>query len=183
MKLDAVATCNKPPRSLLLGCGTNHTKQLQYGSNPNWTGALTKIDINPNCGADLLWDMDRDGFPLPFEDNTFDEIGAFNTMEHWGRQGDFRGWFAECSEYHRILKPGGIMSILVPLGKDALADPGHTRFFQANYFGFLNQAFYELNETKSTCFSDYRWLWKLNFDILYMKEHDGHHLAVVLRKA
>lgn len=168
-------------RSLLIGCGTNHTKQLMYAGKSEWTGALTTMDMNPNCGADIVWDMEVR--PLPFNTDTFDEIGAYNCMEHWGKQGDWRGWFDEMAEYHRILKPGGIMGILVPIGQDALADPGHTRFFQSNYFGFLSQAFYEQNEVKKTCFTDYRWYWRLNFDVMYIEEIGGHHLAVILRKA
>ena len=174
-------------RSLLIGCGNNHTKQVQYDGKAEWAGELTKMDINPNCGADILFDMEdvaSRGGRMPFEDDTFDEAGAYNTLEHWGRQGDFRGWFHECGEYWRILKPGGLMSVLVPIGQDALADPGHTRFFQANWFGFLSQKFYEGNDQLKTCFTDYRgWAWTKNFDVLYMKEHGGHHLAVVLRKA
>lgn len=175
-------------RSLLIGCGNSRAKQVQFGEvvGPEWTGELTTMDLNPNCGADVIFDMDEVSVNrgrLPFEDETFDEMGAYNTMEHWGRQGDFRGWFHECSEYWRVLKPGGIFSILVPIGEDALADPGHTRFFQANYFGFLSQAFYVREETIGSCFTDYRWLYKKNFDVLVCQEHDGHHLAVVLRKA
>lgn len=173
-------------RSLLIGCGNNHTKQVQYEGRAEWSGELTKMDINPNCGADILFDMEEvaSGGRMPFDDDTFDEIGAYNTMEHWGRQGDYKGWFHECGEYWRILKPGGTMSILVPIGQDALADPGHTRFFQRNWFGFLSQSFYEGNDQLKTCFTDYRgWAWTKNFDVLYMQEHGGHHLAVVLRKA
>jgi SAM-dependent methyltransferase len=170
-------------RSLLIGCGKNWTKQVQYGGIAEWTGELTTMDISPNVGADVVFDMDAVSVSrgrMPFVDDTFDEIGAYNTMEHWGRQGDFRGWFWECSEYHRILKPGGMMSILVP---DALADPGHTRFFQQNWFGFLSQKFYERNDVLGSCFTDYRgWAWNKDFDVLYMQEHGGHHLAVVLRK-
>lgn len=187
-------------RSLLIGCGRNLTKQVQYAGKAEWTGPLTTIDMNPDVKPDYVFDMDAITHPshtysdapisgpllrLPFPDDTFDEIGAYNCMEHWGRQGDWRGWFAEMGEYHRILKPGGTMSILVPIGADALADPGHTRFFQQNWFGFLSQAFYERNEVIGTCFTDYRWAWSKDFDILYMEEHGDpkHHLAVVLRKA
>lgn len=167
-------------RSLLIGCGTSRVKQAQLNGKAEWTGELTTLDMNPNIGADIVWDMEVR--PLPFDDNTFDEIGCYNAMEHWGRQGDWRGWFSECAEYHRILKPQGTMSILVPIGLDSFADPGHTRFFHENYFCFLNQDFYESNEVKSTCFTDYRFAWKLNFDILYMQRIGNHHLAVILRK-
>lgn len=185
-------------RSLLIGCGHSRVKQLYVEGQTEWAGELTTMDVSPICGADVVFDMEalfrqqppehsmlksRGMGVLPFDDDTFDEIGAFNSAEHWGRQGDFRGWFHECSEYWRILKPGGLMHFLVPIGADALADPGHTRFFQRNWFYFLNQSFYDQNEVKQTCYSDYRWLWKLNFDILHCQEHDGHHLAVVLRKA
>jgi SAM-dependent methyltransferase len=189
-------------RSLLIGCGNNHAKQVQHDGKAEWAGVLTKLDMNPNCGADIVLDMAEfswaAGMPvefldngyarrrpsrLPFDDDTFDEIGAYNCLEHWGQQGDWRGWFVEMAEYHRILKPGGTMSILVPIGADALADPGHTRFFQQNYFGFLSQEFYDRNKIVGSCFTDYRWFYKKNFDVLYMQEHDGHHLAVVLRKA
>lgn len=177
-------------RSLLLGCGNSRAKQVQY-DGADWLGELTTVDLDPNCGADILFDMEglgkrswRHPFKkkLPFADNTFDDMGAFNTMEHWGVQGDFRGWFAECAEYWRVLKPGGLFYILVPIGEDALADPGHTRFFQANWFGFLSQEFYKRNEAIKSCYTDYTWIWKLDFDVLYCTEHDGHHLAVVLRK-
>jgi SAM-dependent methyltransferase len=167
-------------RSLLIGCGTNHTKQVLPDGKPEWAGALTTMDMNPNCGADIIWNMESR--PLPFEDSTFIEIGAYNCLEHWGRQGDWRAWFDEMAEYHRILKPGGVMGIVVPIGPDALADPGHTRFFHSNHFGFLSQAFYERNEVKKSCFSDYRWYWNLDFDVIYLEEVGGHHLAAALRK-
>lgn len=189
-------------RSLLIGCGRNLTKQVQYDGKAEWTGELTTLDMNQDVNPDIVFDMASlswaAGSPveflqdgrirrreslLPFDADTFDEIGAYNCLEHWGVQGDWRGWFAEMGEYWRILKPGGLMSILVPIGPDALADPGHTRFFQQNWFGFLSQAFYERNEVIGSCFTDYRFAWKLNFDVLYMQEHGGHHLAVVLRKA
>jgi SAM-dependent methyltransferase len=173
----------KPARSFLLGCGTNHSRQIQFDGKTEWTGELTTIDMDPNCGASLVLDLSIFCCNLPFDDETFDEGGAMNSMEHWGRQGDWKGWFDEMGEIHRILKPGGLMSVLVPVGEDALADPGHCRFFQKNWFYFLNQSFYGLNATKNTCFTDYRWYWKKNFDIEYCEEHDGHHLAVVLRKA
>ena len=165
--------------SLLIGCGNSRVKQIQPDGSPEWSGELVTLDMDPNCGADVVWDMESR--PLPFDDESFDEIGAYNVMEHWGRQGDWRGWFDEATEYHRILKPGGTMGIVVPVGEDALADPGHTRFFQQNYFGFLNQEFYAENLGNGACVTDYRWYWTLNFDIVLI-EQSSSHLSVMLQK-
>lgn len=48
------------------------------------------------------------GDPLPFEDDSFDEIITFNTLEHVY---DDRGALAELT---RVLKPGGKLRIIVP---------------------------------------------------------------------
>lgn len=173
-------------RSLLIGCGHSREKKVFQADNPGWAGELMTVDMSPDVGATYVMDMskqyDHNGlFYFPSEDESFDEIGAYDSLEHWGAQGDWKAWFSEMAEYHRILKPGGTMGILVPIGGDALADPGHTRFFGKNHFGFLSQAFYKKNEEAGTCFTDYRWFWKLNFDILFIEE-STHHIACLLRK-
>jgi SAM-dependent methyltransferase len=170
-------------RNLLIGCGVDHRKKLYPQSEGAvWKGELVKIDMNPTCGADVVWDMEKR--PLPFGDAEFDEIHAYDCLEHWGRQGDWRGWFDEMAEYHRLLKPGGKMSIVVPMGADYFADPGHTRFFEPNYFRFLNQAWYDECLAKKMPMTDYRWYWKLDFKIEDLQEIGKpiHHLAAVLRK-
>lgn len=167
-------------RSLLLGCGNSRKKKVAFEGNHEWAGELTTIDMDPNCGADIVHDLDV--HPLPFPDNTFDEMGAYDVLEHLGRQGDWKGYFTEFAEYWRILKPGGQFGIIVPINKDALADPGHTRFFSPTWFGFLSQSFYEENLRKGAPVTDYRWAWKRNFEILHLEEN-AHHLGVVLRKA
>jgi len=172
-------------RSLLLGCGNSREKKITWEGNTEWAGELTTLDMDPNCGADIVMDYGvlQYGVRLPFDGETFDEIGAFDTLEHVGRQGDWRGFFTEFAEYHRVLKSGGLMYVIVPIGKDAYADPGHTRFFSVNHFGFLSQAFYERNLAQGTSCTDYRWFYKKDFDILYLDESGGHHIACVLRKA
>lgn len=167
-------------RSLLLGCGNSRDKVVYLGDSPKWIGELTTLDVDPGCGADVVHDMENR--PLPFPDETFDEIGSYNAMEHWGRQGDFRGWFDEMAEYWRILKPGGLFGCMVPVGQDALADPGHTRFFHPNYFGFLQKSFYAENLAKKACVTDYRWYIKKWWEILHLARAQSSHLTVMLRK-
>ncbi len=181
--------------SLLIGCGNSREKKVQYQGRAEWTGELVTVDMDPNCGASFVMDLSRCFIPhpagleepcagsLPFCNDTFDEIGAYDSMEHWGRQGDWRGWFCEMAEYHRILKSGGTMGIIVPIGNDAFADPGHTRFIQANHFNMLRQGWYEEQLAAGLPVTDYRWFWQKNFNIPYMENIGGHHLAVVLEKA
>jgi len=180
-------------RSLLIGCGNSRTKKVFLHGENEWAGELTTLDMNPNCGADVVFDLDSlcipmrhklSGYPgLPFENESFDELAAYDVLEHMGRQGDWRCWFTEMSEYHRILKPGGTFGIIVPTGADALADPGHTRFITANYFLFLNQGWYDEQLKQNRQVTDYRWYWTLNFDVLHMQNIEDHHLSVMLRKS
>lgn len=167
--------------SLLLGAGHSRHKRVWLESAPDWTGELVTLDMGDNCGADIVWDLDKR--PLPFEDNQFDELAAYDVLEHLGRQGDWRGWFNEMAEYWRILKPGGLFGILVPVGTDHFADPGHTRFFGMNHFSFLNQDFYKKCLDENIPVTDYRWYWKKNFNIKFIIEKDGHHIATMLEKA
>lgn len=172
---------------LLLGSGKNPIRNIRYNEqeeNFSDNDSIISIDMDPSSSPDFLMDLNKvlPNKKLPFEDNSFDEIHAYNILEHLGVQGDWKGYFKEFTEYHRILKNNGQFFILVPVGQDALADPGHSRFFHKNHFGFLNQKFYDTNIEKSTCATDYRWFWKKNFEIDYMEIVDSHHLAVILRK-
>lgn len=145
-----------------------------------WVQPLITMDMGTDCGADVIWDLDNR--PLPFEDNYFDEMGAYDVLEHLGRCGDWRGFFDEFSEYHRILKPGGTFGIIVPIGRDAFADPGHTRFFETTWFAFLSQKEIARNMSEGRPMTDYRWYWKKDFDILHLAQDGDHHLCIILQK-
>lgn len=173
-------TLAPPARALLLGCGRDHRRKMR----PQNDGPveLIKLDMSPDVGADYVWNLDQ--HPLPFEDESFDELHAYDVLEHLGTQGDWRGFFDEFAEYWRILKPGGRFYIQVPIGASHFADPGHTRFFGANHFRFLSQRVYEQSER----ITDYRWYWKRDFEVEYMEQwqdegaKEPHVLAVILRK-
>lgn len=168
-------------KTLLLGAGRDRSKKLYIGNQSTWDGELVTLDMDPNSGADFIWDLEKR--PLPFADEEFDELAAYDVLEHVGRQGDWRDFFDQFAEYWRILKPGGLFGIIVPIGEDAFCDPGHSRFYAPKHFYMLAQRFYAENPG-----GDYRWYWKRSFEVLHMQEASGpapigkHHLSVYLRK-
>lgn len=71
-------------RELLLGAGTRRLKVASFPGYENWED-LTTLDIDPDAKPDVLWDLNTR--PLPFFNNTFDEIHAYEVLEHVGQQG------------------------------------------------------------------------------------------------
>src|SRR5262245_54216843 len=111
---------------LLIGCGSRRDK-LIYTDDPKWQ-KLTTLDCNPDHKPDVVWDLNER--PLPFKVNIFDEIHAYEVLEHLGRGvGDYRSWFEEWSEWWRLLKPGGHFCGTSPSlnSRWLFGDPSHRR--------------------------------------------------------
>jgi SAM-dependent methyltransferase len=137
---------------LLIGAGSNHDKRL--GFSPNWHELVT-LDINPDHKPDVVWDLEQ--MPLPFPDNRFDEIHAYEVLEHTGRQGDWRFFFRQWDEFWRLLKPGGVFFATCPDWRSpwAWGDPGHTRVIAPECLVFLSQPEYA-RQVGKTSMTDYR---------------------------
>lgn len=159
-------------RELLLGSGNHHAKRVKHGNIEKEWQNLTRLDIDPDCKPDVLWDLNV--LPYPFEDNSFDEIHAYHVLEHFGTQGDWKGFFAQFTELHRILKPDGILCGLVPMWDSpwAWADPGHTRVITRGTLAFLSQKIYD-DEVGKTTLTDYRHIYKADFSLV--GENEAEH--------
>lgn len=149
-------------RELLIGCGNSRAKKLTFDDNWQWHG-LTTIDHDPNCGADIVHDLDVT--PWPLDDDSFNEAHAYEVLEHLGQQGDARAFFATFGEIYRVLKDGGILCATVPHWQDvwAWADPSHRRVIAPQTLVFLDQTQYAAQVGK-TAMTDFRWLWKGDFE-------------------
>lgn len=161
-------------RELLLGCGhTPRAKRIGlHGRNREFED-LTTLDMDPTAGADVEWDMEN--LPLPFRDESFDEIHAYEILEHVGRQGDWRFFFAQFADFWRLLVPGGLLafSCPVPFGESHTVDPGHSRFIAPNTIAYLNQPLLT-SQIGTTMLTDYRWFFKADFDLVTpVREQDG----------
>ncbi len=112
-------------RKLNLACGTDIRR-----SSPDtiWTN----LDIAPLEGVDLVHDLRF--FPWPIADDTFDEIVAYDIIEH------LPDTIRTMEELWRILKPGGVVEFRIPYWNSihSINDPTHIKLFNENTLGFFD---------------------------------------------
>ncbi|HYZ86214.1 MAG TPA: class I SAM-dependent methyltransferase [Bryobacteraceae bacterium] len=114
------------PAVLDVGCGIN-----------KYPGAIG-IDRLPSSRADVLVDLDHQ--PYPFRDGSFDQVRAVHVIEHVGDV------IRTMEEFHRLLRPGGIVYIATPHYTDfsSFCDPTHRwhlNSYSLRYFGSDNAGF------------------------------------------
>ena len=157
-------------KELLIGCGGRTTKGL-YTKGRQEFEHLVRLDICNDHKPDVLHDLRE--HPLPFFDNEFDEIHAYEVLEHLAYQGDHEFFFKEFSEYWRILKPGGLFIATVPSinNRWCWGEPSHKRVIMRETLTFLSQVEYA-KQVGNTPMSDFRDIYKADFRIYYVQEND-----------
>jgi predicted SAM-dependent methyltransferase len=159
-------------KELLLGCGSRTEKDI-YIDNPNFEN-VTRLDYNADHNPDILHDLTV--HPLPFDDEEFDEIHAYEVLEHLATQGDYEFFFQEFSEYWRILKPQGRFYASVPIKEWTWGDPSHRRAIQPETLIFLDQDQYV--QVGETSMSDFRNIYKASFKTIYAEARDKFYFVL-----
>lgn len=193
-------------RELLLGCGYTRRKLFTARPDhpPTWrspTGPVT-LDINRACQPDIMCDLNQAtpwyGFPrvdpegcAPYshacllEPDYWDEIHAYQVLEHLGRQGDAHSFLSQFAEIWRILKPGGYLVASVPsrFSLGLWGDPSHARVINEMSLTFLDQGQYiqQCDGDAPTGMSDFRGLYKADFDVL--DQLDTHNDFIFILQA
>lgn len=156
-------------RELLIGCGAKRDKRMTCDGTQEWSN-LSTLDNNKDHNPTHLIDLSV--LPYPLGDNIFDEIHAYEVLEHTGAQGDYKFFFRQFEEFWRILKPGGHLLATCPSRHSVWAwgDPSHTRIVQAEQLIFLSQRMYE-EQVGKTAMSDFRYMYKADFEIIYAADN------------
>lgn len=159
---------------LLLGSGASRQKKI-VTNGPEFKEVVT-VDINPHINADVVHDLNV--LPWPFENEQFDEVHAYEVLEHLGQQGDVESFFAHFDEIWRILKPNGVLCASTPQwdGLWAWGDPGHTRIINEGTLVFLDRDRYG-----KPPMTDYRHIYKGHFKTEMVQKQDAS-MFFVLRK-
>jgi SAM-dependent methyltransferase len=105
---------------LNLGCG----KDIRKG----WIN----LDLVELPGVDVVHDLSV--LPLPFADQSLDEVLCQDILEHVE-------YVALLRDIHRILRKGGKLFVRVPhfTSKDAFSDPTHKKIFTSHTFRYFTE--------------------------------------------
>lgn len=103
-------------------------KRLNLGCCDRHLPGYTNVDICPP--ADQIVDLSR---PWPWEDNSVSLIYAADIFEHLPDK------IHTMNETHRVLAPGGQVTIVVPTtdGRGAWQDPTHVSYWNRNTFFYF----------------------------------------------
>jgi SAM-dependent methyltransferase len=112
------------------------TNPAQFDLRPTGAGAILDIgcgavkypgsiglDISADTAADVVHNLDEP--PLPFDDNSFDQVLMQDVIEH------VESPIAVMEELHRICRPGARIQLRTPHYSSVLAygDPTHKHYF------------------------------------------------------
>lgn len=143
----------------MLGAGLSRPQRrfALKTSAPETETTWRTLDINPWAKPDQVFDLEEleRGSDLPFGE-PFDEIHAYEVLEHFGRQGDYRGLFRTFGALWRGLKFGGYLVGSCPSLQSPWlwGEPGHTRVITHGTLVFLTRKHYD--QLGETACSDYR---------------------------
>lgn len=188
-------------RELLIGCGYSREKLMHVAGRPQEWSKLTTLDCYVECEPYWLCDLNAErweivarrkskrfkgayyfyGDAIEISDNTFDEIHAYEVLEHLGRQGDAKSFFSTFNEIYRILKPGGHLMATCPSRTSAWlwGDPSHTRAIQTESLAFLDQGIIHNNRKRNTAMSDFSRYWKGDLQKCFSQDNGANHIFML----
>ena len=179
-------------RELLLGCGHKKDKRIIAPGTPRTWQNMTSVDCNDACDPDVRANLDtvewvatwqrepNRGAMYSWSDNTYDEVHAYEVLEHLGQQGNHYSFFAFMENVWNVLKPEGVFCATTPsrFSPWLWGDPGHRRAILPETLIFLDRAEYS-RQLGRTAMSDYRKDWRGDFRILHSQDDKITHSFIL----
>jgi len=105
-------------------------RKLNVGCGHDIKSGWINLDIADLPGVDVVHNLNV--LPLPFDDNSFDNILCLDVLEHLE-------YIPVLEEFHRILSPDGILRIQVQhfTSRYSFGDPTHKKQFSIMTFEFF----------------------------------------------
>lgn len=106
--------------------------RVNLGCGNDLRDGYINVDASAAVNPDKVWNLEET--PLPFDDNSVDEILANHVMEH------IHNFIPLMHDIHRICKPGARIHIKTPFYASwgQFNDPTHVRFFSPFTFNYFN---------------------------------------------
>jgi ubiquinone/menaquinone biosynthesis C-methylase UbiE len=117
-------------------------KKLNLGCGEDYKEGWVNLDCRKDIKIDVNWDINKT--PLPFKENTFDEVLIKMILEHAENP------FNVLKEIIRISKKDAKITVIVPHADSyaAKSDLQHKNFFTENTFDEWHLSEYELTNLK-----------------------------------
>lgn len=131
---------------LHLGGSNNPIRQLVPPGGEANPGNMIEFNIDEDPGVKGAIRHNLDFTPWPVKHDYFDEVHAYEVLEHMGTQGDVQALFNTFREIWTVLRPGGILAASVPDYRTmwAWGDPDHKRVINHGTITFLIKEKYDL---------------------------------------
>lgn len=113
-------------------------KKLNVGCGLDYRPGWVNLDNAEVPKVDVVHDLKK--LPLPFKENEFDLIYVSHVIEHF----DINCIIALMNEFHRILKPEGVLHVRVPYYNhpSSINPMDHKTCFTFNSFSFFTPGNY-----------------------------------------
>ena len=109
------------------------SRKLNIGCGKYKLPGFHNIDSWPGATPDQFVNLDE--LPLPFEDNTFEEVRADHVLEHLNNP------FGLILELHRVCVPGALIRIKVPHFSRGMTHADHKRCFDITFPYYFRPSF------------------------------------------
>lgn len=167
----------KGPTTLDINFDVKPDLWCDLNGHPPWT-ALSRgiVPVDPAAGNEA---SERHYYigevPRVLLNDYWDEIHAYQVLEHLGQQGDAHALLSQFAELWRILKPGGYLVAEVPsrFSPWLWGDPSHRRAIVPETLVFLDQSEYirQCDSATPSAMSDFRNIYKADFRCT--QQHDN----------